>query len=145
MFDFVMDGYATLAAFFIFAAPAVWNTLAHLEYGSKKISSLFRGNMEHGFRLVMVIIICMQLIRNAFFYLSCINSTPMFPAIDDFLRSIPTLVSLVAYPIHIFGWVLSITSFYRLGFKGTYEGDCFGFLFDKFGLNTHFCHHSLLE
>jgi protein-S-isoprenylcysteine O-methyltransferase Ste14 len=33
--------------------------------------------------------------------------------------------------IFIIGWFFSITSFYRLGFKGTYEADAFGFLFDE--------------
>ena len=37
----------------------------------------------------------------------------------------------IAIPLHLFGWMLSLTSFYRLGVIGTYEGDCFGFLFDE--------------
>ncbi|EMD46841.1 methylene-fatty-acyl-phospholipid synthase putative [Entamoeba histolytica] len=131
MFEFVMDQYATLSALFIFASPAVWNTLAHIEYFTHKISQLFHGNKENGFRFVMCIIISMQIIRNIFFYIACTSAVPMIPAIDSFLSSIPTLVNIVAIPIQIFGWVLSISSFYRLGFKGTYEGDCFGFLFDE--------------
>ncbi|GAB1225997.1 hypothetical protein ENUP19_0273G0006 [Entamoeba nuttalli] len=55
----------------------------------------------------------------------------MFISNKVFLNSIQNLVNIVAIPIQIFGWVLSISSFYRLGFKGTYEGDCFGFLFDE--------------
>ncbi|ELP88488.1 methylene-fatty-acyl-phospholipid synthase, putative [Entamoeba invadens IP1] len=131
MFDFVMDGYATISAFLIFASPSVWNTLGHLEYNSGKISALFKGNKENGYRLVMFIIIFMQIIRNVFYYLACIYSVPMFPAIDNFMNSVPIVMDCLAYPLFIAGWVLSLSSFMRLGFKGTYEGDCFGFLFDE--------------
>ncbi|KAL7722748.1 Phosphatidylethanolamine N-methyltransferase [Entamoeba marina] len=125
-----MDSYATTSAFFIFTAPALWNTLGHLEYNSRKISNFF-GSKRNGFIFVMIAIIVLQILRNVTYYMSCIYSQPMFPAIDEMLNNYDGIINIIAIPIQIIGWVLSLSSFYRLGFKGTYEGDCFGYLFDE--------------
>ena len=126
-----MDQYAIFAAILIFAAPAVWNTLAHCEYYTGKITKLCKGSRLWGYRITMYIIIAMQLIRNYAFYLVVEKSVPMFPAVDAFLAKFPGLMFVLSWIIFIIGWFFSITSFYRLGFKGTYEADAFGFLFDE--------------
>ncbi|KAL7714890.1 Phosphatidylethanolamine N-methyltransferase [Entamoeba marina] len=125
-----MDSYATTSAFFIFTAPALWNTLGHLEYNSGEISKFF-GSKRDGFIFVMITIMTLQLVRNITYYLSCMNSQPIFPKIDEIMNNYGGIINIIAIPIQIFGWILSLSSFYRLGFKGTYEGDCFGYLFDE--------------
>ena len=132
-----LSGYGILAMLFIFFCPCTWNLLGHLEYYNHTISDLFGGDKEKGFQLVTTIIIHLQIIRNTFFYLA-LKSTPLSSKVDSLLSKVSILLRIIAVPLHLFGWTLSITSFYQLGFKGTYEGDCFGFTFDQF------VHHHVL-
>ena len=126
-----MDGPAINAAITIFAAPAVWNLLAHYEYFTGKITKLCGNSRLWGYRVTMYIIITMQLIRNWAFYQALEHSQPMVPELDGFLARYPNFMFILSWVIFIIGWFFSLTSFWRLGFKGTYEADAFGFLFDE--------------
>lgn len=109
--------------------PLYWNSLSRFEYYTKRVSGFFGSNVTGCYFLAgtgMSIIHAdhpppvfnFSLLRNYLYEL----------AVADQVQAIPELMplSLLSWPLFIAGSVLVLSSMYKLGITGTYNGDYFG-------------------
>lgn len=117
------DPYFQLSAFLFFFTPFLWNVIGRLEYRWQAVSRMAGGDRALACRLVGILIWTVGLARDAAFEMA-IRSAPISPDMQAnwLLRASGALLAA-------FGAVLVGSSLYRLGFRGTYLGDHFGFLF----------------
>mmetsp|Transcript_6857 Transcript_6857/g.10109 ORF Transcript_6857/g.10109 Transcript_6857/m.10109 type:complete len:190 (-) Transcript_6857:30-599(-) len=108
--------------------PIYWNLAAQLEYRTKLISKFFTKERVACSALGVTILLLNYVRTNAFH--TAVSSQPKMEA-DS------ALVSLVCYGLVVLGQVFVITSFYKLGWYGTFLGDYFG-IFDLDGPVTSF-------
>jgi protein-S-isoprenylcysteine O-methyltransferase Ste14 len=132
--EFLNDDRVVLAACTIVAAPIVWNILAHLELRLRLISTLTCGNRLAGCYLLAAWIIGFSTYRSwCFEHVIALYGTD--PQLDN-----PWLRVLGAMAF-VFGSLLGLVTWWRLGIKGTCMGDYFGFLFAEpitgFPFNVH--------
>lgn len=111
------------AAVVIFLQPFIWNCLARLEYKTRLLSTVFFKPIFGVYALALWIFVA-GLYRDALFVVA-MQSQETF---DEF--GSPQM-QIVGAACVVFGTVLVLSSFYRLGVTGTFLGDYFGFLFDK--------------
>jgi phosphatidylethanolamine/phosphatidyl-N-methylethanolamine N-methyltransferase len=102
-----------------------WVILPHLQFEYKLLSKLTNGNQAIASDFLAYFLIYTGTTRNHFINQAILNSKKMEYGVYE----IP--VQILAYIMMIFGIVLVTGSFYRLGLRGMYFGDHFGFLFKE--------------
>lgn len=107
----------------IFLAPFIWNVLGRLEFYTGVLSSLF-VRPRIGAAVLAVWIFCFSLYRDAVFF-AAVEAQPKLPTLDT------PMWHAVAGACGVAGATLVLTSFWRLGFYGTYLGDYFGVLMEE--------------
>lgn len=105
-------------------APLFWNVVARLEYKTKFLSKLC-GGPYNGCYVLGTTIFVLSLQRDWSFSMALANQ----PRLDWVAGSV--LAQAIAVAMWVVGTVLVLTSFYRLGFTGTYLGDYFGILMSE--------------
>ncbi|XP_061190777.1 uncharacterized protein LOC133198825 [Saccostrea echinata] len=102
--------------------PLFWNVVARLEYRHHIISSIF-GGPRKGCVFLAITIVGLGFFRDWWFKLAC-DSQPEWPFLYDnnFL--------LLGYSCILIGSLLVFSSYWALGFYGTFLGDYFGILMD---------------
>ena len=103
----------------------VWGLFPHLQYKYKIISKFFNNNMEKGADFLALLLIHIGTFRNYAFTETIFNNKRF-----DF-GDLNIISSIVGLSILLFGSLLWITSLLKLGLRGSYFGDHFGFLFKK--------------
>ena len=121
---FTQNPYVQLATFFIIFNPCLWNVLGRFEYKTKLVSRTV--GRETGVYACAVLIFTLGLVRDAFFEMA-IASCKLDNQVPNPLDTV--YLRCVGWLIGVSGWVLVISSMYRLGIVGTYLGDYFGILF----------------
>lgn len=107
----------------IFLAPLIWNVLGRLEFYTGILSSIFvRPKIAAG--VLAVWIFCFSLYRDAVVF-AALEAQPKLASMDT-----PGW-HVLAGVCGVVGATLVLTSFFRLGFYGTYLGDYFGILMDE--------------
>ena len=119
--------------FHIFLNPFLWNAIGQIEYKTRKISKLFGGNAKLAVYMVFIVIFSLGLSRNYLYKVIVDNSTQL-----DWNE---TLCNVIGYLFWGIGMTLVVSSSWRLGIIGTYDGDYvnffylihvqFGLLFDE--------------
>ena len=102
-----------------------WIILPHLQYKYKILSRLSGGNQSIACDFLAFFLIYTGFIRNQAINQAIYNSKTLIYGFYE----IPTLV--ISYFLMLFGGLLVSMSFYRLGLRGMYFGDHFGFLFKE--------------
>jgi phosphatidylethanolamine N-methyltransferase len=105
---------------FIVLCPLQWNILARIEYNTHSITKLF-GTPQRGCYALAVWIFLTSLLRDLIFRWT-IEHHPKFLMFDH-----PSF-QCSGQLLRIIGFLLVISSFFRLGITGTYLGDYFGIL-----------------
>ena len=100
----------------------LWNILGRLEYYTKFMSRLFFKPI-FGVYVSAIFIASLSLTRSALF-VQAIRSQPKLDELDS------PASQAIGGAIFVCGLVLLIGAYYRLGIRGTYLGDYFGFLMD---------------
>ncbi|XP_078329540.1 phosphatidylethanolamine N-methyltransferase-like [Crassostrea virginica] len=108
--------------------PLFWNVVARREYRRQTVSRLL-GGPRRGCITLAVTIVGLGCFRDWWFKLAC-ESQPEWPLLYDngFLY--------LGYLCIVIGSVLVFSSYWALGFYGTFLGDYFGILMEK--KVTHF-------
>ncbi|KAL5020078.1 hypothetical protein ScPMuIL_002970 [Solemya velum] len=118
-----MDRNFLLAALTIIFNPVFWNVIARWEYKSRRLSSLF-GSAQFACAILSVGILVLGAYRDWRFQVA-IESQPRCYALQQ------NWVLWAGYACIIIGCVLVFTSFWGLGFYGTFLGDYFGILMEE--------------
>jgi methylene-fatty-acyl-phospholipid synthase len=103
----------------------VWGLFPHLQYKYKIISKFFNNNMEKAADFLALLLIHIGTFRNYAFTETIFNNKRF-----DF-GDLNIISSIVGLSILLFGSLLWITSLLKLGLRGSYFGDHFGFIFKK--------------
>lgn len=103
----------------------LWVILPHLEFKFKLMSKITGGNEEKACDFLSYFLIYTGTIRNQAIN-EAINKNKTM-SYGDF--EIP--MQIISYSMMGFGLILVVFSFYRLGLRGMYFGDHFGFLFKE--------------
>lgn len=111
--------------FFSILSVLVWGVLPHLQYKYKIISKFFNNDMEKAADFLAFLLIHIGTFRNYAFTESIFNNKRF-----DF-GELNIISSIIGISILLFGSLLWITSLLKLGLRGSYFGDHFGFLFKK--------------
>lgn len=117
--NFCTESFA-LALVAVFLAPFLWNLLGRLEYYTRALSSVFLGRRS-GCTVLAAWIFFFSLYRDSL-VLRAIRDQPTVEWLDN------PLWHLLAGICSLVGGTFVLTSFYQLGFFGTYLGDYFGIL-----------------
>lgn len=110
----------SLALIAVFLAPFIWNLLGRLQFYTRILSSLFLGRRS-GASVLAIWIFFFSLYRDTL-VLRAIKEQPTVEWLDS------TAFHSLAGLCTIIGGTFVLTSFYQLGFFGTYLGDYFGIL-----------------
>lgn len=102
-----------------------WIILPHLQLKYKILSRLTGGNQSIACDFLAFFLIYTGFLRNQAINQAIYNSPTLFFGFYE----IPILI--ISYFLMLFGGVLVTMSFYRLGLRGMYFGDHFGFLFKE--------------
>ena len=128
---FVLDNidfkekYLLEVIFYSFLSIIVWGLLPHLQYRYKLISTITQGDMEKGADILALVLIHIGTFRNYSFTEAIYNNKRL-----DFGNY--NIISTVLGIFIIFlGSYLWVTSLLKLGVRGCYFGDHFGFLLKK--------------
>ncbi|XP_041458134.1 phosphatidylethanolamine N-methyltransferase-like isoform X3 [Lytechinus variegatus] len=103
--------------------PVFWNCVARLEYNKKVISRLI-GSPNRGCMLLAATIVFLALVRSRRFQLA-IGTQYKWELLES------NLIWLIGGGLLAIGIILVISSFFALGFYGTYLGDYFGILMEE--------------
>lgn len=117
------DIYLWTAIIAIFLQPVIWNVIGRLEHSTRIISRV--TGRKFGVVLTAAWIFFAGLYRDALF-----NVAIEHQQVDNDLYGGP-LMQLAGFVCITLGAVLVLSSFYQLGFYGTYLGDYFGILMDQ--------------
>ncbi len=109
-----------MAVVTIILAPLIWNSLARLEYFTSLLSKVFLGRRS-GCVILGAWIFSFSIYRDAVVH-AAIKRQPTLDALDS------PVWQAVGVAFGVFGAVFVLSSFYMLGFFGTYLGDYFGIL-----------------
>lgn len=130
LFDLSDPNFFPWAFIFIAIGPFTWNIIARLEYKTRFFSNLpfFRGN-----RVVANYVLAFYILGIGFYRDYCFTrALSTQPRVTELLlevNNVPLFYYLGALCVAV-GQVLVLTSFYKLGFLGTFLGDYFGQLKD---------------
>jgi len=102
-----------------------WGLLPHLQYKYKIISKLFNNDMEKASDSLAFLLIHIGSFRNYAFIESIFSNKRL-----DF-GDLNIICTIVGLGILLFGIIFWINSLQKLGLRGSYFGDHFGFLFKK--------------
>lgn len=111
--------------FYSILSVLVWGLLPHLQYKYKIISKFFNDDMEIAADFLAFLLIHIGTFRNYAFTESIFNNKRF-----DF-GDFNIITTIFGVSILLFGSLLWITSLLKLGLRGSYFGDHFGFLFKK--------------
>lgn len=111
------------AAILICVHPVLWNVIGRFEHYTRFLSKIFI-KPRYGLYAVALWIIVIGAYRDILFNIAIKNQ----PTDDIFTAPFFRILGLSCFG---FGAVLVLTSFFQLGFAGTYLGDYFGILKDK--------------
>lgn len=111
--------------FYSVLSVLVWGVLPHLQYKYKIISRFFKDDMEKAADFMAFLLIHIGTFRNYAFTESIFNNKRF-----DF-GELNMISNIAGVSILFFGCLLWITSLLKLGLRGSYFGDHFGFLFKK--------------
>lgn len=103
----------------------LWTLLPHLEFKYKLLSRLIGNNKDKAADFLAYFIIYSGTTRNYAFSEAILNNNK----IDFGFWNYPIIA--VGYVLMIIGLIIVAFSFYRLGLRGMYFGDHFGFLFKE--------------
>ncbi|XP_048750859.1 phosphatidylethanolamine N-methyltransferase-like isoform X2 [Ostrea edulis] len=106
----------------IFFNPLFWNVVARWEYETHALSSLL-GGPKRACVLLAGTIVGLGFFRDWWFKLAC-DSQPEWPFLYD------NNYLFLGYGCILIGSVLVFSSYWALGFFGTFLGDYFGILMD---------------
>jgi methylene-fatty-acyl-phospholipid synthase len=111
--------------FYSILSVLVWGLLPHLQFKYQIISRFFHNDMEKAADFLAFLLIHLGTFRNYAFTESMFSNKRY-----DF-KEYNMISNVVGISILIFGSLLWITSLIKLGLRGSYFGDHFGFLFSK--------------
>jgi phosphatidylethanolamine N-methyltransferase len=103
----------------------LWIIIPHLEFRYKLLSKLFGGKMTIASDFLSYVLIYLGAIRNHYFSKAIRKNVQ----VDFGYIEIPIIGA--SYIFMLIGLILVFFSFYRLGLRGMYFGDHFGFLFQQ--------------
>lgn len=103
--------------------PLVWNLIGPFEYYTRGVSMIVRKPII-GVYLSGAIIATLAVLRSALFT-AAMRDQPALDALDT------PLINAIAGAVFVFGLVLFVGAYYRLGISGTYLGDYFGIFRDE--------------
>ncbi|XP_072174120.1 phosphatidylethanolamine N-methyltransferase-like isoform X2 [Diadema setosum] len=103
--------------------PVFWNVVARLEYRKKILTGLFRSPQK-GCILLGATIMFLALVRTRRFQLA-LESQYRWSLIET------DAVWMAGSLLLVIGLILALSSFWALGFYGTFLGDYFGILMDE--------------
>lgn len=112
-----------MAVVTIIMAPLIWNCLARLEYFTSFLSKVFLGRRS-GCLVLGAWIFSFSIYRDAVVH-AAIRRQPTLDVLDS------PIWHAVGVICGIVGAVFVLSSYYRLGFFGTYLGDYFGILMSE--------------
>ena len=98
--------------------------IPHLQYKYKLISKLTTDDYGKGADLLAFILIYIGTYRN-YSFIECVYNSETI----SLPLHLSYLLTLVGGLLILIGWILIISSFHKLGLRGMYFGDHFGFLF----------------
>ena len=101
--------------------PIYWNSVGRLEYYTGYVSKIFCGDKRGAVRVFGCSILCFSAIRAVTIQLA-IKSGPKLEVMD----TLP--VDIMGISIACLGLLFILSSFWQLGFFGTFLGDHFGIL-----------------
>eukprot|EP01094_Clydonella_sp_ATCC50884_P016062 TRINITY_DN26756_c0_g1_i1.p1 TRINITY_DN26756_c0_g1~~TRINITY_DN26756_c0_g1_i1.p1 ORF type:complete len:197 (-),score=16.23 TRINITY_DN26756_c0_g1_i1:280-870(-) len=105
-------------------APLFWNVVARLQFKTKFLSTLC-GGAHNGCYVLGTAIFLLSLQRDWSFTAALQTQ----PTVDAVAQSM--IAQGVAIAMYVIGTTFVLTSFYQLGFTGTYLGDYFGILMSE--------------
>ncbi|OWF41357.1 phosphatidylethanolamine N-methyltransferase-like [Mizuhopecten yessoensis] len=108
---------------FIIFNPLVWNVVARWEYRNGGIRKVL-GGKKRGVILMAILILSLGVLRDWMFKLM-LDSQPKWPRLYE------NRILWSGYASMWIGTTLVFSSFYSLGFYGTFLGDYFGILLDE--------------
>ncbi|KAK3840815.1 MAG: phospholipid methyltransferase-domain-containing protein [Linnemannia gamsii] len=103
--------------------PLFWNILARREYRTKFITKMFKGNSYYGCYALAAVILSLSAVRFLTFEKAMLHQ----PRVECF-QMLP--IQVAAYVFFISGLTFVLSSYFALGFTGTFLGDYFGILMD---------------
>lgn len=103
--------------------PLFWNVAARWEYRNQTFTDLFRSP-KRGCIVLAVIVFSVGVYR-AYRFSLVLESQPQWPLLYE------NWILLVGYGCILIGVTLVLTSFWSLGFYGTFLGDYFGILWNR--------------
>ncbi|XP_060082844.1 uncharacterized protein LOC132562135 isoform X1 [Ylistrum balloti] len=112
-----------ITSFCVVFNPFFWNVVARWEYRNGGISKAL-GGKKQGVVLMAIMILSLGVFRDWMFKLM-LESQPKWPMLYE------NWLLLSGYASIWIGTTLVFSSFYSLGFYGTFLGDYFGILMDK--------------
>lgn len=113
------------AVFYSFLCWALWVLVPHLQFKYKILSRFTDGDEGKACDFLCWFLIQTGAMRNFAFEQAMANGKHI-----EYGNWAP-LVYLISYPMMFVGFSLVVLSFYRLGLRGMYFGDHFGFLFKE--------------
>ena len=119
------DSQLWIAISYIFLNLMSWLIIPHLEFKHKIISKILNGQRERAADFVAYFMIYIGTVRNYYMDESIKNNI----IIDLGVFNFPLF--LIGGIMVIVGSLLVLASFYRLGLRGLYFGDHFGFVFNE--------------
>ncbi|XP_069102342.1 phosphatidylethanolamine N-methyltransferase-like isoform X2 [Argopecten irradians] len=108
---------------FVIFNPLFWNTVARWQYRTRKMSKAL-GGKKQGTIVMGLMILSLGLFRDWMFKLM-LDSQPKWPALYE------NWILWSGYASIWIGATLVFSSFYSLGFYGTFLGDYFGILMNE--------------
>jgi len=121
----IKEKYCTEVIFYSVISVLVWGLLPHLQFRYKLISRFFNNDMDKAADFLAFLLIHIGTFRNYSFTESIFSNKRL-----DF-GDFNIITSLIGLCVLFFGCTLWITSLLKLGLRGSYFGDHFGFLFHE--------------
>lgn len=106
-----------------FAAPVYWNVASRLEYRTLYLTRIFRGSRTVALYVFTLSILAVSSFRERLFF-EAMDSSEKTTGI----MQCPHASARLGAMVFALGAVLSLAGFARLGIRGTYMGEAFGFL-----------------
>ena len=122
--DFKEHNFREVIGYSIFNL-ILWLTIPNLQLKYKAVSRLFSDNLSTAADVVAFVLINVGSMRN-YYFIEALKNQPSY----DFGWCNMAAV-IFGYMLAAFGFVLLIGAFIRLGLRGLYFGDHFGFLFKE--------------
>ncbi len=130
LFDFADPNFFPLGFIFIALGPLTWNIIARIEFRTHFLSKLFGSRLVANYALAFYIL-AIGFYRD-YRFTAAIGSQPKLLELDC------EAVWWAGVACIALGQVFVLTSFYKLGFLGTFLADYFGFLKGNFGVLLRF-------